>query len=56
MNTILKFPLERVQRKAISTLDRSHNADILIFEGVQYERMQSPKKLVKPNKRSRKKS
>lgn len=38
MSNILKFPLERVQRKSFGMYDVDHNAEVLVFEGVQYEK------------------
>lgn len=40
MSNIIKFPLEKVQRRLHSPLDLSQTADILIFEGVRYEKNQ----------------
>jgi len=41
MSTILKFPLERVQRRSYGMYDTSHNAEVLVFEGVRYEKTTS---------------
>lgn len=41
MNTILKFPLERVQRRSVGMSDLDHNAEVLVFEGVRYEKNKS---------------
>lgn len=38
MSTILKFPLERVQRRSFGMHDLSHNAAILVFEGIRYHK------------------
>ena len=43
MSSILKFPLERVQRRSYGMPDISHNAEILVFEGVRYEKIKSTK-------------
>jgi len=40
MSIILKFPLERVHRKAHSHAKSEQSADILVFEGVQYQKNQ----------------
>lgn len=43
MSSILKFPLERVQRRSYGMPDISHNAEVLVFEGVRYEKNKSSK-------------
>lgn len=43
MSSILKFPLERVQRRSYGIPDISHNAEVLVFEGVRYEKTKSSK-------------
>lgn len=43
MSTILKFPLERVQRRSCGMHDTKHNAEVLVFEGVRYENSKPPK-------------
>lgn len=50
MSTILKFPLERVQHRLHTKPNLSLNADILIFEGVRYEKENKSRKLIKPKK------
>jgi len=42
MSTILKFPLERVQRRSFGMHDMTHNAEVLLFEGVRYENSKLP--------------
>lgn len=59
MNTILKFPVERVRRKTYGISDTSHNAAILVFEGVQYKKNEQPEdcqrhKKVSTNRKTRK--
>lgn len=54
MSNILKFPLERVQRRSYGMSDTSHSAEILVYEGVRYEKIKSAKKPIKTKKSARK--
>lgn len=54
MSNILKFPLERVQRRSYGMPDTSHSADILVYEGVRYEKTVGAKKPIKTKKNSKK--
>ena len=56
MSIILKFPLERVQRRSIGNPDTSHNADVYVFEGVRYEKMQVQKSRRKQKKKAQTKA
>jgi len=42
MTNILKFPIERVQRRSYGNVDLSKNAEILVFEGIRYENNELP--------------
>jgi hypothetical protein len=55
MSTILKFPLERVQRRSFGSPDKTHNAEVLVFEGVRYENSQKPKSGTKRKKNTKRK-
>lgn len=50
MSSILKFPLERVQRRSFGMHDLSHNAEVLVFEGVRYEKDKPAEATHKRNK------
>ena len=50
MSSILKFPLERVQRRSFGMHDLSHNAEVLVFEGVRYEKDMSTNAVHKKSK------
>ena len=54
MSIILKFPLERVQRRSVGIPDNTYNADILVFEGVRYEKTPQAKTALKKKKNTRK--
>ncbi len=56
MNTILKFPLERVQRRSYGNPDPNHDADILLFEGVQYVMPENKKRAVNQKKSGKRKA
>ena len=56
MSTILKFPLERVQRRSFGNPDATHNAEILVFEGVWYENTEKPKSGSKQKKNPKRKA
>ena len=56
MSTILKFPLERVQRAAHGNSNTAGNADILVFEGVRYEKIKKHKNTLKQKKSLRRKA
>jgi hypothetical protein len=47
MSTILKFPLERVQRRSVGRPDTSHNAKVFVFEGVQYNKDDNKSEILK---------
>lgn len=49
MSSILKFPLERVQRRSFGMHDLSHIAEVLLFEGVRYEKDMPAKDAHKKN-------
>ncbi len=51
MSTILKFPLERVQCWSYGQPETSHNAKVLVFEGVRYEKTDGGNELLKKKKR-----
>lgn len=38
MGTVLKFPMEKIDRRCFKHPDGQMNATILLFEGVRYER------------------
>lgn len=50
MSSILKFPLERVQRRSFGMNDLSHIAEVLLFEGVRYEKDMPAEDAHKKNK------
>lgn len=50
MSSILKFPLERVQRRSFGMHDLSHIAEVLLFEGVRYEKDMPAEDAHKKNK------
>lgn len=54
MSIIVKFPLERVQRRSVGIPDGTHNADILVFEGVRYDKRSQAKTALKKKKNPRK--
>ncbi len=56
MSNILKFPLQRVQRRSYEMPEISHEADILVFEGVRYEKASLEEKVLRRKKRSKIKS
>lgn len=43
MSEILKFPLERVQRRSLGVPETSHNAKVFLFEGIRYEKDEAKK-------------
>lgn len=53
---VLRFPLERARRSAGAAIDTQFNAEIFVFVGVRYEKMQSQKIETKAKKTPKKKS
>jgi len=43
MSNILKFPIERIQRRSYKAPDLSKNAEIVVFEGIRYENDEASK-------------
>ncbi len=54
MSIILQFPLEKVQRRSLGLPDKSQNAEIIVFEGIRYEKHSDKLPTVKQKKIKRK--
>lgn len=50
MSAIIKFPLERVQRRSKNPKSNGATAEILVFEGVQYVSRAQPDRAKKRSK------
>ncbi|MGI9351972.1 MAG: hypothetical protein ACR2O3_10455 [Rhizobiaceae bacterium] len=51
MSTVIKFPLEKVQRRSQSASQNTDPAKILVFQGVQYLNREGSDESVLPDKK-----
>ena len=51
MSTVIKFPLEKVQRTSKSAAEGTASAKILVFQGVQYLNREGNDESILPGKK-----